>query len=358
MMRARIAPVLRTFISIASGWGWRRFSPLGRTLRAAEKKRAAARAESRRHRDRQLSEALGSSLGQWGPEQLERKRAEVNLMADLMTSLAPATTAQESSGVQAAGQQRNSASGRKEASAGSLPSGDTRSNVGVLDQDSSNDTEEELPRAETHAVKHGHWMSMVAVLAVLVSIFPLLSQERFAPPRDTSAAPGSSEFRGVGGGDRNETPRSLLQETPLPDRDESERDSVTDGDSAIQRPDAFGAYETARRIQIAEYQGAGRTWCVLADPASRNCTTTMERSFEASKPARRAVLRVSSSIGKVNDDETSVEILLSLGNAHRRSFPMQWVDGRWQADPTTVLAARQRGGVYTMVVLDACARDC
>jgi hypothetical protein len=358
MMRARIAPVLGTFISIASGWGWRRFSPLGRTLRAAEKKHAAARAESRRQRDRQLSEALGSSLGQWGPEQLERKRAEVNLMADLMTSLAPATTAQESSGIQAAGQQRSSASGRKEAAAGSLPSGDTRSNVGVLDQDSSNDTEEELTHAETHAVKRSHWMSVLAVLVAVVSFFPLLSQGRIAAQRDISAAPGSSEFGSGGGGDWNETPRSLRQEAPLPDRDDSERDGVPDSDSAIQRPGAFGAYETARRIQIAEYQGAGRKWCVLADPASRNCTTTMERSFEASKPARRAVLRVSSSIGKVNDDETSVEILLSLGKTHRRSLPMQWVDGRWQADPTTVLAARQKGGVYTMVVLDACTRDC
>jgi hypothetical protein len=333
MMAARNATQLSADLGSTTRWGWR-FSRLGRAVRAAEKRYAADRAESRRRRDQRLSEVLGSGERTWGPAELERKRAEVNLMADLMTTLKDAApAAQEESGVPTVATRRSSVTDRQKVSRGRLPplrpGRMWASSTRILPA---------LPR-ETEVLAEGrygprrHLISMTAIAASLLSILWVTHEgytahQQASAPRDS---PGVS-FRPY---------ERMPISSPVPDF------------SAIQRPGPGGAYATALQIQNAEYQGASGVWCVLADPASKDCATTMRRSFRTHEGARRMVFLVTTSVGKMNRDRTSVEILLRRGDTERHAFPLEWVDGRWQADPVTIPAAKEKGGLYTRVVADA-----
>ncbi|MER7184334.1 hypothetical protein ABT404_33535 [Streptomyces hyaluromycini] len=255
-------------------------------------------------------------------------------MAELMTTLKdPATAAQDEPAVQTVATRRSSVTDGQKMSAGSPPAPEARSNVGVIDQDSPGPAEESETPAESRYGPRRHLVSMMAIAASLLSIL-WVTHEGYTAHQQASAPRDSPGF----------SPRPY-ERMPIssPDLDFS----------ATQRPGPAGAYATALQIQNAEFQGASRVWCVLADPASKDCATTMRRSFRTHEGARDMVLLVTTSVGKMNRDRTSVEILLRLGDTERHAFPLEWVDGRWQADPVTIPAAKEKGGLYTMVVANA-----
>ncbi|MFD3590477.1 hypothetical protein [Streptomyces sp. NPDC058683] len=255
-------------------------------------------------------------------------------MADLMTTLKdPVTAAQEESAVQTVATRRSSVTDRQKVSAGSPPASGARSNVGVIDQDSPGPAEETEMPAERRYGPRRHLISMTAIAASLLSIL-WVTHEGYSTHQQASAPHDSPGF--------SSRPYERMPiSSPVLDF------------SATQRPGAAGAYATALQIQNAEYQGASRVWCVLADPASKDCATTMRRNFRTHEGARHMVIFVTTSVGKMNRDRTSAEILLRLGDTERHAFPLEWVDGRWQADPVTIPAAKEKGGLYTMLVADA-----
>jgi hypothetical protein len=327
-MAARNTTQPSAVLSSTTRWGWL-FSRMGRAVRAAEKRYAADQADSRRRLDQRLAETLGSGARTWGPAELERKRDEVNLMADLMTTLKdPVAAAQEEPAVQTEATHGSSGTGGQKVSAGSSPAPEARSNVGVIDQDSPGPAEEtESPAGKRFRPRH-LLIYMVVIAAPLLSLF--WAYTGYQPTSAPDDAPDYSS--------------RPYERVPI-------SSTVLDS-SATQRRDLEGAYATALKIQNAESQGASEMWCVLADPASKDCTTTMRRSFQTHESTRDMVHHVTTSVGKMNHDRTSVEILLQL-NAERHAFPLEWVDGRWQADPVTIPAAKEKGGLYTTFVADS-----
>ncbi|WP_157968735.1 hypothetical protein [Streptomyces geranii] len=266
---------------------------------------------------------------------MERKRAEVNLMADLMATVKdPATATQEEPVTQALPSRRSSAADRQKVSAGSPPATGARSNVGVIDQDSPDRAEEMTSApAEKSYKPRRHLISVMAIAASLLSILWVTHQGKTA--RHEGSTPSDSPGFAVRPYERIPISNHVLEF------------------SATQRPGPAGAYAAALQIQNAEYQGASRVWCVLADPRSRDCARTMSQSFRTHEDSRRTVFLVTTSVGKMNPDRTSAEIMLRLGEAERQVFPLEWIDGRWQADPVIIPAAKENGGIYTTVVAHA-----